>query len=51
MGSEIVVPGRVNSGFAAQAGHGLVIPVAHDARGLPMRDLLGRLAECPAAAT
>jgi pyruvate dehydrogenase E2 component (dihydrolipoamide acetyltransferase) len=47
---EIVVPARVNLGFAAQTEHGLVVPVVHDAHRLATRDLSARLAERTAAA-
>ena len=47
---EIVVPGRVHLGFAAQTEHGLVVPVVHDAHLLSTRDLSARLAERTAAA-
>jgi 2-oxoisovalerate dehydrogenase E2 component (dihydrolipoyl transacylase) len=47
---EIVVPERVNLGFAAQTDHGLVVPVVHDAHRLTTRDLSARLAERTAAA-
>src|SRR6201999_1629611 len=47
---EIIVPERVNLGFAAQTEHGLVVPVVHDAHRLTTRDLSARLAERTAAA-
>ncbi|MGD0700815.1 MAG: dihydrolipoamide acetyltransferase family protein [Trebonia sp.] len=47
---EIVVPEWVNLGFAAQTGHGLVVPVVRDAHRLTTRDLSARLAELTAAA-
>ena len=47
---EIVVPGRIHLGFAAQTEHGLVVPVVHDAHRLSTRDLSARLAERTAAA-
>jgi 2-oxoisovalerate dehydrogenase E2 component (dihydrolipoyl transacylase) len=47
---EIIVPERVNLGFAAQTDHGLVVPVVHDAHRLATRDLSARLAERTAAA-
>jgi pyruvate dehydrogenase E2 component (dihydrolipoamide acetyltransferase) len=47
---EIVMPGRVHLGFAAQTEHGLVVPVVHDAHLLSTRDLSARLAERTAAA-
>jgi 2-oxoacid dehydrogenase/acyltransferase catalytic subunit len=48
---EIVVPERVNPGFAAQAGHGLVIPSRPALYRLSMRDPPTRLAERTAAAS
>jgi pyruvate dehydrogenase E2 component (dihydrolipoamide acetyltransferase) len=47
---EIILPGRVNLGFAAQTEHGLVVPVVPDAHRLSTRDLSARLAERAAAA-
>jgi len=47
---EIVLPERVNLGFAAQTDHGLVVPVVPDAHRLSTRDLSARLAERTAAA-
>ena len=47
---EIVMPGRVHLGFAAQTEHGLVVPVVHDAHRLSTRNLSARLAERTAAA-
>ena len=47
---EIVVPGRIHLGFAAQTEHGLVVPVVHDAHLLSTRDLSARLTERTAAA-
>jgi len=47
---EIVVPGQVHLGFAAQTEHGLVVPVVPDAHLLSLRDLSARLAERTAAA-
>ncbi|HEX4398865.1 MAG TPA: dihydrolipoamide acetyltransferase family protein, partial [Trebonia sp.] len=47
---EIVVPGRIHLGFAAQTEHGLVVPVVHDAHRLSTRDLSAWLAERTAAA-
>jgi pyruvate dehydrogenase E2 component (dihydrolipoamide acetyltransferase) len=47
---EIIVPERVNLGFAAQTDHGLVVPVVPDAHRLTTRDLSARLAERMAAA-
>ncbi|MGH3297200.1 MAG: dihydrolipoamide acetyltransferase family protein [Trebonia sp.] len=49
-GDEIVVPDRVNLGFAAQTDHGLVVPVVHDAHRLTTRDLSARLTERTTAA-
>jgi pyruvate dehydrogenase E2 component (dihydrolipoamide acetyltransferase) len=48
--NEIIVPERVNLGFAAQTDHGLVVPVVHDARRLSTRDLSAWLAERAKAA-
>jgi len=47
---EIILTERVNLGFAAQTGHGLVVPVVHDAHRLTTRDLSARLAERATAA-
>jgi len=47
---EIIVPGRIHLGFAAQTEHGLVVPVVHDAHLLSTRDLSARLTERTAAA-
>jgi 2-oxoisovalerate dehydrogenase E2 component (dihydrolipoyl transacylase) len=47
---EIIVPDRVNLGYAAQTEHGLVVPVVHDAHQLTTRDLSARLAERTTAA-
>jgi 2-oxoisovalerate dehydrogenase E2 component (dihydrolipoyl transacylase) len=47
---EIIVPERVNLGFAAQTEHGLVVPVVHDAHRLTTRDLSARLAQRTTAA-
>jgi 2-oxoisovalerate dehydrogenase E2 component (dihydrolipoyl transacylase) len=47
---EIIIPERVNLGFAAQTDHGLVVPVVPDAHLLTTRDLSARLAERTAAA-
>jgi 2-oxoisovalerate dehydrogenase E2 component (dihydrolipoyl transacylase) len=47
---EIIVPERVNLGFAAQTDHGLVVPVVPDAHRLTTRDLSARLAERTTAA-
>ena len=49
-GDEIIVPDRVNLGFAAQTDHGLVVPVVPDAHRLTTRDLSARLAERTTAA-
>jgi 2-oxoisovalerate dehydrogenase E2 component (dihydrolipoyl transacylase) len=49
-GDEIVVPDRVNLGFAAQTEHGLVVPVVPDAHRLTTRELSTRLADLVAAA-
>ena len=42
-GDEIVIPGHVHLGFAAQTGHGLVVPVVHDAHRLSTRELSAAL--------
>jgi pyruvate dehydrogenase E2 component (dihydrolipoamide acetyltransferase) len=47
---EIIVPERVNLGFAAQTEHGLVVPVVPDAHRLTTRELSARLTERTAAA-
>jgi 2-oxoisovalerate dehydrogenase E2 component (dihydrolipoyl transacylase) len=47
---EIVVPGHVHLGFAAQTGHGLVVPVVHDAHRLSTRELSAALTAQTAAA-
>ena len=47
---EIVVPGQVHLGFAAQTEHGLVVPVVPDAHLLSLRDLSARLTDRTAAA-
>jgi pyruvate dehydrogenase E2 component (dihydrolipoamide acetyltransferase) len=47
---EIVVPDRVNLGFAAQTDNGLVVPVVPDAHLLTTRELSARLAERTSAA-
>jgi len=47
---EIVVPGHVHLGFAAQTGHGLLVPVVHDAHRLSTRELSASLAALTAAA-
>jgi 2-oxoisovalerate dehydrogenase E2 component (dihydrolipoyl transacylase) len=49
-GDEIILPGRVNLGFAAQTEHGLVVPVVPDADRLSTRELSARLAERTVAA-
>jgi pyruvate dehydrogenase E2 component (dihydrolipoamide acetyltransferase) len=49
-GDEIIVPDRVNLGFAAQTDHGLVVPVVPDAHRLTTRDLAARLTERTTAA-
>ncbi|HEX4833236.1 MAG TPA: dihydrolipoamide acetyltransferase family protein [Trebonia sp.] len=49
-GDEIVLPGRVNLGFAAQTAHGLVVPVVPDAHRLATRDLSAQLAQRAVAA-
>jgi pyruvate dehydrogenase E2 component (dihydrolipoamide acetyltransferase) len=49
-GDEIIVPERVNLGFAAQTDYGLVVPVVPDAHRLTTRDLSARLTERTAAA-
>jgi 2-oxoisovalerate dehydrogenase E2 component (dihydrolipoyl transacylase) len=48
--NEIVLPERVNLGFAAQTEHGLVVPVVPDAHRLTTRELSARLADRSAAA-
>jgi 2-oxoisovalerate dehydrogenase E2 component (dihydrolipoyl transacylase) len=47
---EIVIPGHVHLGFAAQTGHGLVVPVVHDAHRLSTRELSASLTARTAAA-
>jgi 2-oxoisovalerate dehydrogenase E2 component (dihydrolipoyl transacylase) len=47
---EIVIPGHVHLGFAAQTGHGLLVPVIHDAHRLSVRELSAALAARTAAA-
>jgi 2-oxoisovalerate dehydrogenase E2 component (dihydrolipoyl transacylase) len=47
---EIVIPGHVHLGFAAQTGHGLVVPVVHDAHRLSTRELSEALSARTAAA-
>ncbi len=44
-GDEIIVPERVNLGFAAQTDHGLVVPIVPDAHLLTTRELSARLTE------
>src|SRR6202044_1191323 len=46
----IVIPGHVHLGFAAQTGHGLVVPVVHDAHRLSTRELSAALTARTAAA-
>jgi pyruvate dehydrogenase E2 component (dihydrolipoamide acetyltransferase) len=40
---EIVIPGHVHLGFAAQTDRGLLVPVVHDAHRLPTRELSAAL--------
>jgi 2-oxoisovalerate dehydrogenase E2 component (dihydrolipoyl transacylase) len=47
---EIVIPGHVHLGFAAQTRHGLVVPVVHDAHRLSTRELSAALTARTAAA-
>jgi 2-oxoisovalerate dehydrogenase E2 component (dihydrolipoyl transacylase) len=47
---EIIVPGYVHLGFAAQTSKGLVVPVVHDAHRLSTRELSAALAARTAAA-
>jgi 2-oxoisovalerate dehydrogenase E2 component (dihydrolipoyl transacylase) len=47
---EIVIPGHVHLGFAAQTGHGLVVPVVRDAHRLSTRELSEALTARTAAA-
>jgi 2-oxoisovalerate dehydrogenase E2 component (dihydrolipoyl transacylase) len=47
---EIIVPGYVHLGFAAQTSKGLVVPVVHDAHRLSTRELSAALAACTTAA-
>jgi 2-oxoisovalerate dehydrogenase E2 component (dihydrolipoyl transacylase) len=47
---EIVIPGHVHLGFAGQTGHGLVVPVVHDAHRLSTRELSAALTARTAAA-
>jgi 2-oxoisovalerate dehydrogenase E2 component (dihydrolipoyl transacylase) len=49
-GDEIVIPGHVHLGFAAQTGHGLIVPVVHDAHRLSTRELSAALTARTAAA-
>jgi 2-oxoisovalerate dehydrogenase E2 component (dihydrolipoyl transacylase) len=49
-GDEIVIPGHVHLGFAAQTERGLVVPVVRDAHRLSTRELTAALAERTAAA-
>ena len=49
-GDEIVVPARVDLGFAAQTDRGLVVPVVHDAHRLSTRELSAALARATEAA-
>jgi pyruvate dehydrogenase E2 component (dihydrolipoamide acetyltransferase) len=49
-GDEIVIPGYVHLGFAAQTERGLVVPVVRDAHQLSTRDLSAALAGRTAAA-
>ena len=49
-GDEIVVPGHVHLGFAAQTEHGLLVPVIHDAHLLTTRELSAALSARTAAA-
>jgi 2-oxoisovalerate dehydrogenase E2 component (dihydrolipoyl transacylase) len=47
---DIVLPGHVHLGFAAQTSHGLVVPVVHDAHRLSTRELSAALTARTAAA-
>ena len=47
---EIIMPGHVHLGFAAQTGKGLVVPVVHDAHRLATRELSAALSARTAAA-
>jgi 2-oxoisovalerate dehydrogenase E2 component (dihydrolipoyl transacylase) len=47
---EIVIPGHVHLGFAAQTGHGLIVPVVHDAHRMSTRELSAALTARTAAA-
>jgi pyruvate dehydrogenase E2 component (dihydrolipoamide acetyltransferase) len=49
-GDEIVIPGHVHLGFAAQTDRGLVVPVVRDAHRLSTRDLSAALTSRTAAA-
>jgi 2-oxoisovalerate dehydrogenase E2 component (dihydrolipoyl transacylase) len=49
-GDEIVIPGHVHLGFAAQTGRGLVVPVVRDAHRLSTRDLSAALTSRTVAA-
>ncbi len=49
-GDEIVIPGHVHLGFAAQTERGLVVPVVRDAHQLSARDLSAALTSRTAAA-
>ncbi|HEY6498340.1 MAG TPA: dihydrolipoamide acetyltransferase family protein [Streptosporangiaceae bacterium] len=49
-GDEIVIPGHVHLGFAAQTGRGLVVPVVRDAHQLSARDLSAALTSRTTAA-
>jgi pyruvate dehydrogenase E2 component (dihydrolipoamide acetyltransferase) len=49
-GDEIVIPGHVHLGFAAQTDRGLVVPVVRDAHRLSTRDLAAVLTSRTAAA-
>jgi 2-oxoisovalerate dehydrogenase E2 component (dihydrolipoyl transacylase) len=49
-GDEIVIPGHVHLGFAAQTDRGLVVPVVRDAHRLSTRDLAAALTSRTVAA-
>jgi pyruvate dehydrogenase E2 component (dihydrolipoamide acetyltransferase) len=49
-GDEIVIPGHVHLGFAAQTDRGLIVPVVRDAHRLSARDLSAALTSRTAAA-
>jgi pyruvate dehydrogenase E2 component (dihydrolipoamide acetyltransferase) len=49
-GDEIVIPGHVHLGFAAQTDRGLVVPVVRDAHRLSARDLSAELTSRTTAA-